>query len=394
VKVLLLIHNQQGTGPYPKVLEQSEALQELGAQVTLLCTSRTARIQMSETEERGVRVVVAPDLLWGRLRQGVDLWNTVRRIRFVTGGTFDVVHAIDTRPAVIFPALWRKWKVGTPLVLSWWDLFGVEGAALDRWGPLYARTLGRLEGIFEVSFRRYADRATVISTELRRRLEGLGYPSERILLQRVGCNTRAYGPGDKQVARVALGLPLDATILCYVGALRPLDQRLLVEALTLVAERYSGELLTLMIGTLPVRTAITSRPGVSWVARQPIEMVYRYLASADLCLLPLSESVANRARWPSKSADYFNAGRPVVATRVSDVEQLCAEYSLGYLAERSTPEGYAEALLRALNRRSEWEIIGRSCRRFAEEHLDVQILAKELLALYEEAQRTTRGDSP
>ena len=387
MKVLQLIHNQHGTGPYPKVLEQAAALQELGVEVTLLCTSPTARLGIAETEERGVRVVLAPDLLWGRLRQGADLWNAWRRTRYLGRRPFDVVHAIDARPVVILPALWCKWRLGTPLVLSWWDLFGDGGTAQERSGVLYARTLGVLEGRWERLFRLRADRATVISSDLRTRLVAMGYPPERILLQRVGCDTRAYGPRDKMAARRALGLPSDAAILCYVGALLPADGRLLIESLARVAERYLADLVVLMIGTPAVPQLATSHTRLVRVERQPLEIVYRYLAAADLCLLPLCESVANRARWPSKAADYFNAGRPVVATKVSDFEELYAQYPLGYLAEESTPAAYADAILRALHSRTEWETMGRACRRFAEQRLDTRVLAKELVALYEDARQ-------
>jgi glycosyltransferase involved in cell wall biosynthesis len=388
VKVLLLVHNQQGTGPYPKVLEQAEALHSVGCRVTLLCTSRTARLHMSQTEQHGVRILAAPDLLWGSLRQGVDLWNTLRRMGFVGRESFEVIHAIDSRPVVILPALWGKWRLRAPLVMSWWDLFGDGGTARDRWGAVYSKTLGVLEGAFEVSFRRFADRSTVISSHLYERLVATGYPPEHILLQRVGCDTRAYGPSDKLVARAALGLPPHATILCYVGALALPDRTLLVDSLALVARHYGRELLTLMVGTQEFDARFPGHLDVRWTSRQPLPAVYRYIAAADLCLLPMCESPANRARWPSKTADYFNSGRPVVATKVSDFEQLYAEHNLGYLAERSTPNAYAEALLRALNAPSEWEAIGRSCRRFAEHCLDSRVLAQQLVGLYEEAHRT------
>jgi glycosyltransferase involved in cell wall biosynthesis len=302
-------------------------------------------------------------------------------------GTFDIVHGIDARPVVIVPALWRKLRAGTPLVLSWWDMFGAGGTARERWGAVYGRTLGMLEGKWESAFRRYADRATVISTSLATRLEALGYPPERILLQRVGCDTRRHAPGDKLSARRDLGLAADATILCYVGALLKRDQRLLEEALRLLATRYERELSVLMVGTPVGGFGGAGGVRVQWVERQPLDGVYRYLAASDLCLLPLCESAANRARWPSKVADYFNAGRPVVATKVSDLEQLYATYSLGYLADHSTPGGYAEALLRALGSRPEWDGVGRSARRFAELHLDTRVLGNELLALYADAQR-------
>jgi glycosyltransferase involved in cell wall biosynthesis len=329
-----------------------------------------------------VRVILAPDLQWGRLRQRLDPWNVVRRVTWLTSERFDVVHAIDCRPVVILPALWARSRGRAPLILSWWDLFGGGGVALERSGAVYARTVGRFEAFFEERFRLHADRATVISTALLERLAGLGFPRKHILLQRLGCDTRRFSPIGKDEARAALGLPAGAVIMCFVGALSPGDLSLVRRALDRARARYTGELLTVFVGTALGPELPADAPGVRFVPRQPLDEVYRYLGASDLCLLPLGDSVANRARWPSKSADYFNAGRPVVATRVGDLEGLFREHRLGYLAEESTAEGFSDAIMQALGSPECWDPIGRAARGFAEQHLDTRVLARELLTWY------------
>ena len=391
MNVTLLVHNQRGTGPFPKVMDLARGVAAAGASVSVVCTSPTRRLRLAVQTAGPVQVVEAPDLLWGRLRQGADLWNTLRRAAWLTGRPVDVVHAIDCRPAVILPALWAARRHRALLVLSWWDLFGRGGVALERSGRLYAGSAGRVEQFLEEHFRRYADAATVISDALRARLEALGFPSDRILLQRPGCDTEAFRPLPKPEARRQLGLPSDATILCYVGALARADVDLLLAALEGVQGSSAGPVLPLFVGTGGVDVARAQRLGARIVPRQPMPEVHRYICASDLCLLPLRETLANKARWPSKSGDYFTAGRPVVATRASDFGRLFPEHGLGFLAAEATPQGFAAAVIGALEARPTWETIGRSARRFAEQHLDVRVLGRELVAFYRQAQSNRGG---
>ena len=382
MKVLLIIHNQHGTGPYPKVMELAQGLTRHGAAVTVLCTSPRARWGFTVGSEGGVRVVQAPDLLWGRLRQGADPWNALCRRAWVRRESFDVVHAFDSRPVVIVPALALRRRPGTALVMSWWDLFGRGGVAMDRAGWFYAATGGRVEQHFEERFRLRADAATVISTELERRLRDAGFPASRILLQRLGCDTRRFRPLAKDVARAELGIPADGPVLCYVGALAPPDRDLLLGGLERAQALTGGRLRAFLVGGPSVDPAVAQRVGLHIVPRQRLEVVHRYISASDLCLLPLRESPANRARWPSKCGDYFNAGRPVIVTPVGDVPDLVRRFGLGFVAPAASSDGMAAAIAAAVDARDAWERIGAAARRFAEEALDVNLLADQLLDLY------------
>ncbi|MBI4500795.1 MAG: glycosyltransferase [Gemmatimonadetes bacterium] len=387
IKVVWLIHNRRASGPYPKIVEQLRALAGIGIEGSLLCTSPASRFRLTESVEEGVPVIECPDLLWGALRQGADLWNTLRRIGWLRGHVPDVIHAIDARPAVILPALYAQRRLGAALVLSWWDLFGEGGVTTDRSGPLYAGTIGRIEGAFETMFRGQADAATAISDPLYRRLAARGFPPERMEVIRLGSDTSRFAIGEKRVSRARLGWDPERTVVCYVGNLLPADRVLLFEAARLVRRAIDPASLRLVWIGGPPADLVPHEAGIEVLPRADPSRLYEMLVASDLCLLPLRRSAGNSARWPSKVADYLNAGRPVVCTPVSDVAEIVSRRDLGVVSAGDEPEPYARALLEALDRRSEWSRWGAGSRAYAEEQLDVRALAARLATLYECARR-------
>jgi glycosyltransferase involved in cell wall biosynthesis len=79
-----------------------------------------------------------------------------------------------------------------------------------------------------------------------------------------------------------------------------------------------------------------------------LPVLERWLAAADCCVVPLSDTVANRGRWPAKISDYLCAGRPIVMTRVGDAARWVEERGAGWTAE-PRPEALARALELALD---------------------------------------------
>lgn len=85
-----------------------EAVSKKGNEVTLLCTSKNARFLFKRYVYKNIQIWEAPDLLWEKLRQGIDVWNILNRLFFVARNNYDIVHGIDCRPVVILPALFLK----------------------------------------------------------------------------------------------------------------------------------------------------------------------------------------------------------------------------------------------------------------------------------------------
>ena len=385
MKILYLTHPRYITVSLLRVIEQVEAIASLGHSVTLVATSRRG-FKVCRFEHNGVHYVTTPSFLWGKLRHGADLFDALFRMVALRKEPFDIVHAIDSRPTVILPALFVKKRCRSPLIMDWIDLYGHGGTISERSSRIYAATLGHVETFFEEYFRKYADRAMPISTMLEKRMLSLGYPKEKILLQRAGCDTKKFTPQSKTVCRDKLLLPQDATILGYVGSIYPRDLDLLIQSLEILQRQESRTIITVLVGgNHNLEPSLVKRLNIVLTGRIDSSQLYEYLAAADLCLIPFIDSIANKARWPSKFADYVNAGRPTVATRVSDFELLFQRHNLGFLANADTPESFAFEITRAMNDQAQLVKIGQACRTFAERYLDVTHLARQRVALYEEA---------
>lgn len=391
MKILIIIHNQTSTGPFIKVFEECEILSRMGHDVTLLCTSPKARFFFKKKMLNKVIIFESPDLLWGKLRQGIDVWNIVNRLIFIANNNFDIVHGIDCRPVVIFPALFLKFFKKTKFVLNWWDLFGHGATALERSGKFYANTAGKIETFFEEYFRKYADFSIVISSYLMHKLIKLGYPRGKIKLLRLGCDTVLYGPLNKIECRKKLGLCEDLIILCYVGTIFDADKKLLLETLKLLKDYSNKKIITLMVGNHKIEDKICTDLNIKLTGKKNLKDLYVYLGAADLCLLPMKVNLANIARWPSKAADYLNAGRPIVTTKVSDFEELFDNYDLGYIAPEDNAFSLCKTIQFALNDKERWGKIGENCRQFAMEYLDTKKIMIIINNIYKQLLTTKRN---
>lgn len=378
--IAFFIHNQAGTGPYFKVLEQCAALVEKGQEVTLFCTSPQKRTGIDVNLRDGVRVVEFPDLLIGPLRQGVDLWNAIHRIIYAQKWQFDVIHAVDCRPNVIIPALAVKYSQKIPLILSWWDLFGGGGLASERSGKLYGMTAGAVETWFEEYFRKYADGATAITEFLARRLVSMGFPKERIEVMHVGCD--ASTPVlDKAEQRRLLHFTSEVPVLCFVGTIYETDFRFLLAALDIVKQKAAYRLV--WVGNFPIPDDVCRAYNIHHTGKlKTTAEVYSWLAATDLCLLPMKPNITNLARWHSKVSDYWNAARPVVTTPVSDFPAIFRTADVGWIAAGETSQDYAEVLLQAMAEPQLWQQKGIAAKEYVQRELDVQVLAGRLIELY------------
>jgi glycosyltransferase involved in cell wall biosynthesis len=387
MNIAFIIHNQAETGPYWKVLEQCAAYVKLGNTVTLFCTSKTERWKAQEIMLDGVRVVEAPDALWGKLRQGVDVWNAFVRCRVAARLArelaFDVVHAVDCRPNVILPALYLQRSLGIPLILSWWDLFGTGST---RFGKAFALTVGRVEGWLETTFRKYADGATTITTYLAERLADLGYPKNRIEVHHLGVDT-TQEPLSYKGARMWLqehtGIDTQANVLCFAGTIYEADFTLLLKALDILKSRDIAYTLV-WVGKHAIADDVCRAYNIHKTGIVPtMKEVYKYFAAADACILPMEVNAANAARWHSKVTDYLNAGAPVAITPVSDFPRYFRANDIGWVAESGSAEDFAAVLIRAITEKLHREERSHTTREFMRRELDVISVASRALRFYE-----------
>src|SRR5450759_11251 len=106
LRILMLGLNQVGQGSYHRMWGFSQRLAKRGHQVTVMAVAPRARLRLRVEGSDGLRLVETPDLLPGMLRSGWDLWDVLRRSLWLRSQEFDIVHAIESRPVVLLPALY------------------------------------------------------------------------------------------------------------------------------------------------------------------------------------------------------------------------------------------------------------------------------------------------
>jgi glycosyltransferase involved in cell wall biosynthesis len=374
MEILFLNHNPIWKSAFHRCFQLGKPLVRKGHKVTILTNAEKEKWGWKTSEIEGVRVVESPDLFSGPLRTGWDPLNVIRRMGWareeisLRSQKKDeiIIHAFDTRPTVIHPALELKRKLGCPLVIDWGDWWGWGGAVRLR-KPFWMNFLFEpFEVFYEESFKFEADWITCISEPIRQRTCELGFPRDRITVVR---NPSELVPMDREGCRRELGLRPDTFYLIFSGFVL-YDVQMVLDIARLLADRVPGKAGLIITGSV-LRSAWDEsklhfiQPGI--VSRNKLN---QYMSAADLALMPLQDHLANRARLPGKVGDYLAAGAPILMNPVGDVADYdasqMAEVVVGLISDRSQ--------LRAMSERG---------RKLADEKFNPEVEAEKLLKIYQ-----------
>jgi glycosyltransferase involved in cell wall biosynthesis len=226
----------------------------------------------------------------------------------------------------------------------------------------------------------------------------LAYACERLILRRAEIvsavsdnaaeDLRAAGalgerlrivPNGVTVARFvdATPMPLSSLggsfVICFVGLFYPWHGvRYLAEAFALWHQRRPDVRL-LLVGDgeeAPVVRSLLERGGAleathfaGLVSRQEAP---RYMAAADVLVSPHA-NIDHFIGSPIKLFEYMAAGRPIVATRVGQIQEVLRDGETGLLVEPEDPEAMAAALDRLYSDRDLRRRLGEAARSEAEQ---------------------------
>ncbi len=382
LQILLVSFNQVGQGTFRRAYSLGRALGERGHSVVLMATRRAGRWRLRESRETDITLIETPDLLGGSLRSGWDPWNTLRRVLWARGREFDVVHAFESRPTVVFPSLYARASSGAVLVMDWADWFGAGGSVEQRPNPLIRAALRPVETLFEERFRHRADGATVISEALEQKALRAGVAAGRILHLVNGSDTTRIHPLDPQTARRQLGLPSEGAYIGHMGAIFRDDARLMAAAFDLIVETLP-QVRLLVAGYCPFDIRQMSRhpDGVIQTGYVEERLLNAHLASCDVLWLPMLATNANRSRLPLKVNDYMAAGRPVVTTDVGDWPEHIRRQKFGVVTQ-AEPSAFAHAAISLLSDEGLRRQLGETARSLALTEYQWSALAEKLDAFY------------
>lgn len=228
-------------------------------------------------------------------------------------GPGTVVYCRDVVVAAWYGALWRR-LLGIRLVYEVHDL--------EQWNPSRARSslLTPLVRLIDSAAIRGSDRVVTLTDDFRRYLAEVNLkPLTETSVIPDGFDELTFQPADQTAARAELGLPMTALIAVYSGftfRYRQLDR--LITAWAEVQRQHPTATLYLA-GGRPADIAELERQAadlgllasIRFTGIQPSAVVARYLAAADLLVIP--GTVSGRNASPLKMFEYMAMERAIVA---------------------------------------------------------------------------------
>jgi len=342
------------------VRELSSALAQAGVE----CTTYTRRTSADQPEvvqvEPGHRVVHLTagdfDLPKEALPSVLDEFGDAVMGHMRRQAPVDVLHANYFLSGLVAHRL--KHELDLPFVSTFHTLAKVKAEGGD--------TESQWRHDAEADIIRCADAICVSCTEEENQFRRLyGNPQARIEIVAPGVEHAFFAPGERSGARRALGLPLDAPVLLFVGRIQPLKApdvavRALAElgrpdAILLVVGGASGsegsseeQLLRDLVQELGLAAQ------VRFVPPQPHHILSTFYRAADAVVVPSrSESFGLVALEASA------CGVPVVASGVGGLLTLVDHGETGYLVPDRDPAVFAHYLREIIEHPSHAAALGR-----------------------------------
>jgi len=200
-----------------------------------------------------------------------------------------------------------------------------------------------------------------------------------------------YQPIPKIAVRQELGLPVDRPILITA---RRLEGRMglmnLVEATAHIRTRIPN-VLTLIAGKGFLRDALENRihelgveDNVRLLGFVPEELLPRYMAAADVFVLPTEELEG----FGLVTIEAFAAGTPVIGTPIGATPELLSPVDPQLLTRNSSPEALAETITVWLQQPGALASLGMRCRSIAEQQYSTAGVERQITSVFEQVKAT------
>ncbi len=248
--------------------------------------------------EKGVNVVEMPNIGYKALPGWGSGWLDIpNRIIGILKGKFDCIYGFEYQPNVAWPVYLTRKIAGYRFISDWCDWYA-GGSNVFR-GIHLAH---KIDAFFEERIRFQAEKVSVISSKLQDRAIKIGIPSERIHIIEEGVDTNFIKPMPKIEMRRRFGFPEEVPI---IATIKDQNMNVPVEILDGVRNQVPNTKLLVIGRRDPLVANEFTRLGLE---NEIIETGYisdddlpRYLACADVCFLPMTDTITNQARWPREN---------------------------------------------------------------------------------------------
>jgi len=390
---LLILHQNFVDHRHPggtRHLELAKNLVEMGHRVTVVTGTLdylTGKPIEGPRRERISGVEVVRSYAFPSLHYSL-IWRVVSYVSFMLTSIWSAIRIREvdvvlgtTPPLFQLPSAWLVARLKRrPFVLEvrdLWPEFAIDMGVLTN--PIIIFSARRAEQFF---YRR-ADHFVVNSPAYREYLVGKGVPLKTISVIPNGVDIRMFDPDSRgQQIRDELGLG-DDFVVTYAGAMGPAND---IETILDAAMRFdrAAHVRFVLVGggrdaiSLERKARARGLDHVVFAGTYPKDRMRCVLAASNACVATLMNIPMFKTTYPNKVFDYMAAGRPTILG-IDGVIRDVIEQSEGGLFV--TP-GDSEALAQAIETmRSDPDLaqrMGRSARRYVEEHFDRRLQSTEL----------------
>jgi len=236
-------------------------------------------------------------------------------------------------------------KHDLPVVFDLKDWFPDSAAAYYH-NPLLKKLIhGTVHAVTRYNLR-HSDVITTVSPGLVSLLARDGF-SARLIPN--GVNTDLFYPRDGTAMRRGLGIPTDALVIGFAGAVErwyALDD--LIDLLPRIRARHPDAVLLIVGGSLftGYRDELEARARTRGVADAvfftgavPYAALPEYIAAMDICTIPLRPAQWIEIALPNKYFEYSACGKPILTTPIPDVVAMGGAHVHTYRDDGSFLEG-------------------------------------------------------
>lgn len=238
-------------------------------------------------------------------------------------------------------------------------------------------TLHKINARVEKHSYQLADGMIVLSTRLKEKFIKLRMQPSRIELVPVSA--------ENVNADVSDPVAKDVFVFVYSGSYGNKDGvEVLIEAFRRL--RAKNEKVSLLLaGKINQRIAelIKNDPSIRYAGLVPDREYYNFLGSADALLMTRVNSPYANAGFPFKLGEYLATGRPVIASKVSDVELYLRDKEDALLVEGSDVNSLLKAMEFAIADRDRMKVIGLNGKKKCRQFFDPEKNGKQLEAFLE-----------
>ena len=289
----------------------------------------------------------------------------------------DVYIACKLRPTSFGVALLKKWLSGKPVLLDIddWEagfyyhsgFWGRVGRFLNFSNPNglpYTWLMEKLAG--------FADSIIVSNRFLQHRFTGSLIHHCR--------DTTILNPDkfDSQKIKISLGLENNRVIM-FMGT--PRAHKGIDDLIQAVEDLNLSDLRLVFIGAEPSFTPTRNKPSaiqerVVVLPKIPFEELPKFLAAADILVIPQRDTSDTQGQSPAKLFDAMAMAKPIITTRVSDIPEVLG--GNGYLVEPGNPVELSRTLQHVLDHPEEAREKGIRARERCIKLYDIKVMEAKL----------------